>query len=106
MHAEIQIGDSRLMMADESPQMGSRSPQTLRGTPVSLLLYVPDVDTTFKQAIAAGAKEVAAPADMFWGDRWARVADPFGHEWQIATHKEDLTPEEMGKRAAASFSQK
>jgi len=94
------------MLSDESPEMGSKSPATLKGTPVSLLLYVTDVDASFKQAVGAGAKEVAAPVDMFWGDRWARVADPFGHEWQIATHKEDVPPEEMGKRAAAAFSEK
>jgi PhnB protein len=106
MHAELQVGDSRLMLSDESPEMGAKSPATLKGTPVSLLLYVTDVDASFKQAVAAGAKDVAPPADMFWGDRWARVADPFGHEWQIATHKEDVPPEEMPRRAAAAYSQK
>jgi PhnB protein len=104
MHAELQVGDSRLLLCDEMPEMGGRSPQTLKGSPVSLFLYVPDVDATFKQAVAAGAQEKAPVSDMFWGDRWGAVVDPFGHEWQIATHKEDLSPEEMGKRAAAAFS--
>ncbi len=91
-HAEIQIGDSMIMISDENPQWGTKSPQTLGGTPVGIFLYVPDVDATFKQAISAGAKEVMAVTDQFWGDRYGKVADPFGHAWNLATHKEDLTP--------------
>lgn len=105
-HAEIQIGDSRIMLGDESPEMGSRSPQTLKGTTVGVFLYVQDVDSVFKRALGAGAKELMPVADMFWGDRFGKLADPFGHEWQIATHKEDVAPEEMGKRAKAAFSKK
>jgi PhnB protein len=103
-HAELQIGDSRIMLSDESPEMGSRSPQTLGGTGSSVFLYVDDADAVFKQALAAGANELAALQDMFWGDRFGKLADPFGHEWSVATHIEDVTPEEMGKRMAAAFS--
>lgn len=103
MHAEIQIGDSVLMLCDENPEWGMRSPQSLNGTASSVLLYVKDVDKTFTQAIAAGGKEIMAPQDQFWGDRMAKVSDPFGHEWGIATHIEDVPPEEMGKRAQAAF---
>jgi len=105
MHAELQIGDSRLFLADENPEMGGRSPQTLKGTPVAVFLYVEDVDAVFQRAVAAGATAKVPVSDMFWGDRWGAVVDRFGHEWQIATHKEDLTLEEIGKRAAAAFSQ-
>ena len=91
MHAEIKIGDSIVMLADEFPQ-GSRSPQTLGGTTAGIFLYVPDVDSAFKKAVDAGAKATMPPADMFWGDRFGKLADPFGHEWSMATHKEDLTP--------------
>jgi PhnB protein len=105
MHAELEIGDSILMLSEEFPEMGAPSPQTLNGTTVSIFLYVPDVDAVFKKAVAAGAKELTPVADMFWGDRFGKVADPFGHQWQIATHKEDLTPEEMGKRAEEFFKQ-
>ena len=104
-HAELQIGDSRIMLGSESPQMGSRSPETLNGTPVSIFLYLNDVDAAFKQAVSAGAKQQQPPQDMFWGDRYGKVTDPFGHEWQLATHKEDLTPEEVGKRAKAAMTQ-
>jgi len=103
-HAELQIGDSRIMLSSESPQAG-RSAETLKGTPVSIFLYLEDVDAAFKRALEAGAKEQLAPQDMFWGDRYGKVADPFGHEWQLATHKEDLTPEEMGRRAKAARSE-
>ncbi len=101
MHAEIQIGDSRVMLCDEMPQMGGKSPKTLGGTPASVFLYVVDVDATFAQAVAAGATVKMAVADMFWGDRFGAVIDPYGHEWSMATHKEDLTPEEIAKRGAA-----
>lgn len=98
MHAEIRIGNSPLMLADEFPDMGYRSPQSLGGSPVSILLYVENVDTLFSQAIAAGAKETMAVADQFDGDRRGTLTDPFGHVWLLATKKEDVSPEEMQKR--------
>ena len=100
MHAEIKIGDSIVMLADEFPEMGAKSPQTIGGSPVGICLYVPNVDQLFKQAVAAGAKEERPVKDQFYGDRSGTLRDPFGHQWTIATHKEDLTPEEIGKRAA------
>jgi PhnB protein len=103
MHAELQFGDSRVFLADEHPDAGCRSPQSLGGTSVSLHLYVNDVDKVFAQAVAAGARSLMPVADMFWGDRFGRVADPFGHEWSLATHKEDLTDEEMRKRASVAM---
>ena len=93
-HAEIKIGDSPIMLADEQPQM-YRSPQSLGGTPVSLMLYVEDVDTVFPRAVAAGAKVVKPIADQFYGDRSGALHDPFGHLWTIATHKKDVSSEEM-----------
>lgn len=101
-HAEIKIGDSAIMLADEVPQMGHRSPQSLGGSPVSILLYVEDVDTVFNQAVAAGAKVQRPVQDQFYGDRTGGVTDPFGHAWYISTHVEDVSPEEMRKRAAAA----
>ena len=98
MHAEIKIGDSPIMLADESPEMGIRSPQSLGGTPVSLLLYLNDVDARFKQAVAAGAAVQRPLRDEFYGDRTGTVIDPFGHIWSLSTHKEDLSPEQMEKR--------
>lgn len=103
LHAELQIGDSRVMLSDEMPEMGGTSPKTLKGTSVSLYLYVENVDAVFKSAIAAGATAKMPVSDMFWGDRWGLLIDPFGHEWQVATHIEDLTPEEMGRRAAEAM---
>ncbi len=103
MHAEIQIRDSIIMLCDEFPEMGARSAQALGDTPVSIFLYVEDVDAIFKQAVAAGAKELMPVQDMFWGDRWGKLVDPFGHKWQIATHKEELTAEEISRRAAAAM---
>ena len=103
MHAEIRIGDSVLMLADEFPDMGSRGAQTIGGTPVTVHLYVTDVDATFDRAVKAGAKATMPVADMFWGDRYGRLEDPFGHHWSVGTHKEDLTPEEIGKRAQKAF---
>ena len=100
-HAEFAIGDSNLMIADESPETGSRSPESLGGTPASVFLYVEDVDDVFRKAVAAGAKPTLTPQNMFWGDRYAKVSDPFGHQWQIATHVEDVPPEEMERRMAA-----
>jgi PhnB protein len=99
MHAEIQIGDSVLMLGDESPEMGVKSPQTLGGPGMSVMLYVTDVDASFKQAIAAGASVKQPPTDMFWGDRFGKVTDPFGHEWGIATHIEDVAPDEIDRRS-------
>jgi PhnB protein len=104
-HAEIKIGDSPIMLADEFPDMGFRSPQSLGGTPVSLCLYVEDVDTRFTQAVAAGATVMRPVKDQFYGDRSGTLTDPFGHVWTIATHKEDVTPEEMSRRAEAFMKQ-
>jgi PhnB protein len=101
MHAEITIGDSRVMLADESAVAGTQSPQALNGTACGVFLYIEDVDATFKQAIKAGGKEAQPVQDMFWGDRFGKMTDPFGHKWMLATHIEDVTPEEMGKRTAA-----
>lgn len=100
-HAEIKIGDSVLMLADQPPGDAHKSPLALGGTPVSLLLYVRDVDTVFKRAIEAGAKQIAPVEDKFYGDRMGTLVDPFGHQWSIGTHIEDVSPEEMCKRAAA-----
>jgi PhnB protein len=94
-HAEIKIGDSHIMLADEYPDMGYRSPQSLGGTPVSILLYVDDVDTTIPRAVAAGAKLVQPIKDQFYGDRSGTLHDPFGHVWTVATHKKDVSPDEM-----------
>ncbi|MHC4944311.1 MAG: VOC family protein [Planctomycetota bacterium] len=103
MHAELKIGDSFVMLAEEYPAGTSRSPQTLNGTSVVLHLYVKDVDASYDQAVKAGADATMPAMDTFWGDRYGRVCDPFGHEWSIATHKEDLTAEEIGKRAKEYF---
>lgn len=102
VHAEIKIGDSVIMMGAEYPGM-TQSPESLGGTPVTINLYVNDCDATFKRAVDAGASVTMPLADQFWGDRYGKLKDPFGHEWSIATHKEDLSPEEIGKRAAAAF---
>ena len=101
-HAEIKIGDSPIMLADESPEMGHVGPTTLGGTPVSIMIYVEDVDTIFKQAIAAGGEQQKPLQDQFYGDRSGSLKDPFGHVWHVATHVEDVAPEEMEKRMAAS----
>lgn len=97
-HAEIKIGDSVIMLSDEMPGGGSRAPRSLGGTTVGVFLYVTDVDSSYKQAVDAGAKADMPPADMFWGDRFGKLTDPFGHSWAMATHKEDVAPEEMRKR--------
>jgi PhnB protein len=97
-HAELQIGDSVLMLADAFPQSTVRPPKEIGGTTVGLFLYVEDVDEVVQQAIDAGATLTMPVEDQFWGDRYGKVADPFGHEWQIATHVEDLTREEIAKR--------
>ena len=100
-HAEIKIGDSPIMLADEAPEMGYKSPQSLGGSPVSIMIYVEDVDTVFNRAIAAGGKEQRPVKDQFYGDRSGTLEDPFGHVWHVATHKEDVSPEEMERRAKA-----
>lgn len=102
-HAELQIGDSRIMLADEYPDMGFRSPKTYGGSPVGLHLYVEDVDAVARQAVAAGAKELRPVKDQFYGDRTGSFEDPFGHVWHIATHKEDLSPDELKRRAAQAM---
>lgn len=99
-HAELRIGDSMIMLADEVPTMGALSPHTVGGTPVGMMLYVPDVDRTFHNAVAAGAKVERELADQFYGDRSGTFVDPFGHKWTVSTHMEDVTPEEMQKRMA------
>ena len=101
-HAELKIGDSPIMLADEFPQMGYRSPKALGGTPVSIMIYVEDVDTVYQRAIDAGATEVKPLQDQFYGDRSGTLTDPFGHVWTIATHKEDVSMEEMNRRMAAA----
>ena len=100
-HAEISIGDSRVMLADEHPEIGALGPGTIGGSPVSLHLYVEDVDAVVGQAVAAGAQLTRPVADQFYGDRVGGITDPFGHRWFIATHKEDLTSAEIHRRAAA-----
>jgi PhnB protein len=99
-HAEIKIGDSPIMMADENQQMGHRGPKALGSTPVSILLYVEDADKVFNQATSAGAKSVRPMKDQFYGDRMGTLQDPFGHVWTIGTHIEDVSPEEMKRRMA------
>jgi len=100
-HAELQIGDSKVMLSDEFPEMSFRSPQSIGDSPVHLHLYVEDVDSVFKRAVAEGAKEVRPVQDQFYGDRMGTVTDPYGHVWHVSTHTEDLSPEEIGRRAAA-----
>ena len=100
-HAEIKIGDSPVMLADQHPEMGYKGPQALGGSPVSIMLYVEDVDSVFKRAVASGARVREAVQDKFYGDRSATLIDPFGHTWHIATHKEDVSMEEMERRAKA-----
>jgi PhnB protein len=99
-HAEIKVGDSMIMLADEMPDMGFRGPQSLGGSSVSLMVYVDDVDTQFKRAIEAGAKVKQDLKDQFYGDRSGTIEDPFGHVWTIATHKEDVSQDELERRAA------
>lgn len=104
-HAEIMIGDSHIMLADEYPEMGHRSPQTLGGAGVSLMIYLDDVDEVYKRALAAGAKQVQPLKDQFYGDRSGTVQDPYGHVWTIATHVEDIAPEELQRRATEAMRQ-
>src|SRR4026207_1969273 len=101
MHAEVKIGNSMLMLADEQKERGPLAPDSIGGTACSIMLYTEEVDDVFKRAVAAGAKAEMPPADMFWGDRMGNIVDPFGHKWTIATHKEDVSPAEMEKRMAA-----
>ena len=103
MHAEIKIGDSIIFLGEENPQMNVKSPQTLGGCTGTLNIYVPNVDEQFKQAVSAGGKETMPVADQFWGDRYGAFVDPFGYQWGIATHKEDLSPEEMKQRSQEFF---
>ena len=100
-HAEIKIGDSRIMLADEHPELQALSPKTIGGSPVSIHLYVADVDGAVERAVAAGAKLIRPVADHFYGDRVGGIEDPFGYRWFIATHKEDLTMDDIRRRAAA-----
>ena len=106
MHAQLRIGDSPIMLADAFPEYGSNGPLALKGTPVFLHLYVNDADALFQQAVAAGARPIMPPADMFWGDRYAQVEDPFGHRWAIATHKRDLSVEQMQEGMRQMMQQK
>jgi PhnB protein len=105
MHADIQIGDSRIFLNDEFPEMGARSPLSTNGTPVTIHLYVEDADSLYNQAVSAGAKVLMPLADQFWGDRYGLVTDPSGHSWAIASHVRDVTPEET-KAAMAEFAKK
>ncbi len=105
IHADIMIGDSHVMLCDEFPSMNCFSPLHRRGTSCTIHLYVDDVDAVFNRAVAAGAKVSMPLGDMFWGDRYGKITDPFGHEWSLGTHKEDVAPEEMAKRAEAAFAQ-
>ena len=98
-HAELQIGDSRLMLADEFPDMGGQAPDSLGGTPVTMHLYVEDADAFVERAVGAGATVIQPLMDAFWGDRYGKLKDPFGHEWSIATHVEDVSEDEMRRRA-------
>ena len=100
MHAAIRIGDSVLMLMDDFPEWGSLGPKALKGTPAVLHLYVTNADAAIEQAVAAGAQVTMPAADMFWGDRYGQVVDPFGHRWSIATHIQDLTPEEIQQNMA------
>jgi PhnB protein len=103
-HAEVQLGDSLIMLSDEYPEMGIRGPKAVGGTPVMISVYVEDVDAVFDAAVAAGATAVRPVENQFYGDRTGQFEDPFGHRWSVATHVEDVPPDEMEKRAAAAMS--
>jgi PhnB protein len=105
MHAEIEVGNSKIMLADESPEMGCQAPASVGSTTSSLYVYVEDVDKAFRRAVEAGAKALMQPTDMFWGDRFGQIEDPSGHRWGLATHKEDPSPEEMARRQKEFFAQ-
>jgi PhnB protein len=102
-HAELELGNGLIMLADEFPEMGNRSPKAIGGTPVTIHAYVADVDSVFNAAIEAGAKELRAVENAFYGDRNGQFEDPFGHRWNVATHVEDVPPDEMEKRAAEAM---
>lgn len=102
-HAELMIGDSMVMLADESPEMGIKGPRSIGGTPVTIHIYVEDVDATVDRAVAGGAKVLRPIENQFYGDRSGQIEDPYGHKWGVATHVEDVPPEEMEKRAKAAF---
>ena len=103
MHASVRIGDSTLMLVDEFPDMGSFGPKALKGSPVTIHLFVEDVDATITQAVAAGATLKMPAQDMFWGDRYGQLVDPFGHQWSVATHIQDLSPEQISAGMAKMF---
>ncbi|WP_295994098.1 VOC family protein [Rugamonas sp.] len=105
MHASVRIGDSVLMLSDEFPEYGGKGPLTLGGSPVTLHLYVPNVDEVYARAVAAGATVKMPVSDMFWGDRYGQVTDPFGHNWSIATHMHDYTPEQMDEQMKKTMPQ-
>lgn len=102
-HAEIKIGNTMVMLSDEAPPMDVRSPKSIGGTGTRLVLYVRNCDRVFKRALKAGATSRMEPTDMFWGDRWSEIQDPWGHRWAICTHKEDVGPEEMARRSKEWF---
>jgi uncharacterized glyoxalase superfamily protein PhnB len=105
MHAEIKIGNSHIMMGDENPQWGTQSAESLGASPVSLMVYVENVDAFVEKAVAAGCEMKYPVGDMFWGDRMGKIVDPFGYSWSIATHIEDVEPEEIGRRQKAWFAE-
>ena len=102
-HAELEIGDSVIMLSDPFPQFATKSPKELGGTSVGVFMYVENVDDVFRQAVDVGATPLMEPEDQFWGDRFGSITDPFGHSWQIATHVEDVPPEEMAERAKTAM---
>jgi PhnB protein len=104
-HAELQIGDSKVMISDEFPEMGVRSPQAAGGSPSAIYLYVDNVDAVWDRALTAGAKQIRPVEDKFYGDRSGTLQDPFGHTWHLATHQEDVPPDELKKRADAFMKQ-
>ena len=103
MHAAMRVGDSIVMLTDENPEWNAKSPATLGGSPVSMHIYTENADAMFDRAVAAGCESVAPMMDAFWGDRYGKVMDPFGHQWGFATQKEELTPEQMEQRAREWF---
>lgn len=105
LHAEVRIGNSLLYVSEEFPEMGAVGPQEGSSSPVTVHMYCADVDATHAAAVAAGATSLMPPADMFWGDRFAKIKDPFGHSWSLATHKEDLSPEEMNTRMVKAMAE-
>ena len=105
MHASVKIGDSQVMLVDEMPEWGALGPKSLKGTPVTIHLYVEDVDAFVERAVKAGAKVTMPVADQFWGDRYGKIADPFGHVWSVATHIEDVPKKSLQKRADEAMRQ-